>query len=144
VAALLAHECKLCAKQVPDYPPAAKPTAMTREQYTAFAAMTREQQHAFAAELWKAEYVQKHYPAAAPPVMETLRDDDLISHVFDARISGRLARWDYTTIGQLRELADEDLWDIRGVGPQSIKHIREVIPHPDTGHECFCDRLATP
>jgi hypothetical protein len=64
--------------------------------------------------------------------METLRDDDLISHVFDARTSGRLARWDYTTIGQLRGLSDEDLWDIRGVGSQSIKYIREVIPSPKT------------
>jgi DNA integrity scanning protein DisA with diadenylate cyclase activity len=64
--------------------------------------------------------------------METLQDDDLIRHVFDARISGRLARWNYTTIGQLRELSDEDLDDIRGVGPQSIKYIREVIPSRET------------
>jgi ERCC4-type nuclease len=64
--------------------------------------------------------------------MEDLSDDDLISHVFDARINGRLARWDYTTIGQLRELSDEELWDIRGVGPQSVKYIREVIPSPET------------
>jgi hypothetical protein len=61
-----------------------------------------------------------------------LRDDDLIRHVFDAGISGRLARWNYTTIGQLRGLSDEDLWDIRGVGPQSIKFIREVIPSSET------------